>query len=79
LDVQIGVVKSSSIYAVSIKIALFQDVLIVRDSKTRVIASTWDKSSVKIVGANNVATGVRDSVKDHVDEFINDYLSVNPK
>ena len=40
---------------------------------------TWDTSNLKIVGKNVFKELVRKEIKVLVDEFLNDYLSVNPK
>ena len=68
----------SNIYAVNISIEFLQKVYLGRDLKIVTVGITWSKSFMGTVGASNV-NDIRDSVKDKVDEFINDYLSVNPK
>jgi hypothetical protein len=42
------------------------------------MASIWQKAFTGLVGANNVSL-VRNDVKDLVDEFLNDWLAVNPR
>ena len=66
------------IYTFSINIQLRQLVFLARDLDTRIFACTWIKGTIGTIGANNVVD-IRDYVKDNVDNFINDYLSVNPK
>lgn len=41
-------------------------------------AATWNSSWTGSVGRDN-SSAIRDRVKDTVDEFINAYLSVNPR
>jgi hypothetical protein len=66
------------IAAVAVEVQFRQEVLLCRDLKTRVNAPTWGKGSASVVGRGNLKD-VREGVKDLVDEFINDYLAVNPK
>ena len=54
---------------------LHQYVILARDESIRTMAATW---IVGFAGTSNLQQ-IRDSIKDLVDEFINDYLSVNPK
>jgi len=42
-------------------------------------AATWNKEKIAMVGRFNVQNAIRTTVKDLMDGFINDYLSVNPK
>ena len=62
-----------------IDVELTQRVLLDRDRSIIGIASTWSVGSVGRVGKENVRKFVRDAIKDRVDEFINAYLSVNPR
>jgi len=79
LYVKVSARKWESIYSCSTDVELHQDVYLVRDSSIRVFgAITWYKSSFGLIGEMKVYQ-IRDSIKDYVDEFINDYLSVNPK
>ena len=61
--------------AYSIDLALKQEVCLVRNPGRCVLAPTW---SVGAVGRGDLQH-VRDSAKDLVDQFINAWLSVNPK
>jgi hypothetical protein len=66
-------------YAYSIRVELNQDVRLDRDPSIRIIgATTWSVAGVGTVGRDNLRD-IRNSTKDRVDEFINAYLSVNPK
>jgi len=59
----------------SIELALQQLVLLRRDASVVTTATTW---SVASTGQGRVQD-VRDGLKNHVDKFINAWLSVNPK
>ena len=81
LYVNVNSYKDSTIqtYVFSISVELKQDVILMRYLQTVVYgATTWYTSRVGIVRAQMV-DDIRDFVKDDVDKFINDYLSVNPR
>ena len=62
----------------ALNIFLQQTVYLERHLKGHPSAMTWWNGSVGAVG-KNWASKIRDSIKDKIDRFINDYLSVNPK
>jgi hypothetical protein len=64
--------------AYSISLKLMQNVFLARDRTKSCLASTWDRNWTGSVGVNKIET-LRESVKDSVDMFINDYLAANPK
>ena len=72
------------LYAYRIDVELNQEVILVRDPSikatgtTYLSSATWDVRSFGTVGAN-ILRNLREAVKDHVDQFINAYLSVNPR
>ena len=68
------VVNSSK--AVSIIVELQQNVTLERNGQRAVGATTWDAGAV---GVNLTAEDIRDKIKDLVDQFLNAWLSVNPK
>lgn len=70
--------RSGGLWAFRIDVGLEQAVRLARDPKAQGFAVTWRLGSFGTVGADKVR-GVRDIVKDLVDEFVNAYLSVNPK
>jgi hypothetical protein len=74
LYVQVSVTDSA--HAASVDVQLNQDVLMVRNDQFVYGATTWN---VGTTISNPNVQGIRDSVKDRVDEFLNDWLSVNPK
>ena len=66
------------IMAVSIQVELQQHVSLERDPTIHCVAATWKTAGVGTVSRSKLGQ-VRDSVKDLVARFINDYLAVNPK
>ena len=69
----------SGFYSLCIDLSLNQNVRLVRNFQLVQSVSTWSMGSVMTGGENRLRQAVRDSVKDRVDEFINAFLSVNPK
>jgi hypothetical protein len=81
LYVQVTLVRGTanqSQYAYSCRISLEQPVT-VKANEILVLASTWSRGTVGMVGSQRMSRVVRDEVADEVDEFANDFLSVNPK
>jgi hypothetical protein len=72
-----AVPRGNGLYAYSITVELSQIVSSVVTNQ-RFWASTWRSGVTGSVGALHL-TSVRDSVKKHVDRFINDWLAVNGK
>jgi len=64
------------VHAIVIEVELYQPVQLLRDSNVKPLASTW---STTFWGFMSSERSIRESVADQVDEFINAYLSVNPK
>ncbi len=79
INVNTVVQEALPIAAVAVQVQFLQDVLLYRDLKTRVTATTWSKGINGLVGVNQLRDFSRENVKDLVDKFINDYLAVNPK
>lgn len=69
---------SEGLYAVFVRVTLTQQVLLLRDPKVRVPASTWGSTGVIGGVGESRLREIRDAVADEVDEFINAYLAVNP-
>ena len=67
--------QHGEIAAYGTRLHLWQGVRLIREPSITAFASTW---SVSGVGYGKLS-GVRNSVKDLVDQFINAWLSVNPK
>ena len=66
------------IAAVAVEVEFRQVVLLYRDLKTRTMGTTWSNGTSGLFHVTTLKK-VRETVKDLVDEFINDYLAVNPK
>jgi len=62
----------------ALNIFLEQTAYLSQNSNIHPSAMTWWSGSVGAVG-KNWASKIRDSIKEKIDKFINDYLSVNPK
>jgi hypothetical protein len=62
--------------AASIEVELVQSALLQRNNLFAPSVTTWDKLHVL---SYPTSQGIRDAVKDDVDKFLNDWLSVNPK
>jgi hypothetical protein len=61
--------------AAIIEVQLLQNAVLERNGQVALGVITWDRADVV---ANPTAQSIRDRVKDRVDEFLNDWLSVNP-
>jgi len=80
LHISVNVFPSTSaIWPDTILVELRQSVSLTRDPSITVpLAATWDVGVFGEVPKLNVRD-LRNSVKDIVDQFINDYLTANPK
>ncbi len=72
-------VSDIKLYAVNLDIALMQMVDLRRDGSIGLFATTWSTSFVGSVGKSYFRQDIRERVRDYVNAFINDYLTVNPK
>ena len=70
--------KTYGLYAYSIEVCLNQLVTLLRNQAIQEFAETWETREVGTVGKEQIAT-VRESVAAHVNIFIRDYFSVNPR
>ncbi len=75
LYINVNVLPSPSRTA-SISVELHQNTLLERNGERAIGVTTWDRGTLI---SNPNAQGIRNSIKDKVDEFLNDWLSVNPK
>lgn len=66
------------LYGYSISVELREKVILARNRSIETYAATWSKGVVGTVGADKLRS-VREGVGDLVDEFINDYLAMNPR
>jgi hypothetical protein len=81
LYVHVGLMKDrelDGLYVIYYDVSFHQLVFVVPTDVYSVVP-TWSASSFGDVGGYNLAPTVRSTVADLVDEFINAYLSVNPK
>ena len=80
LYVNVDTVKSDNgqTYAYNILVQYMQPVVLARDPKASIFATTWETGGVHMVAANRLRE-VRRFVADYVDQFINAYLEQNPK
>jgi hypothetical protein len=70
--------KSYGLYAYAIEVCLNQVVTLLRAHDIQEFAETWETREVGTVGKEQLAT-VRESVAAHVNIFIQDYFTVNPR
>lgn len=70
---------SEDIFAVAIECKVRESVVLARDPSILGIATTWEKSQSGAVRSVDLVSEVRGTVKDLVEIFINDFLSVNPR
>ncbi len=70
-------IQKMEIVAFSVSVELQQFVELIRNNRT-LSSNTWSAISVGSTGTLNLSF-IRNHIKDKVDIFINDWLSVNPK
>jgi len=71
--------SSEGFYVYNIKVDLRQLVDLRRNRSIGNFATTWNREHVAGVGKSYFKQDVREKVRDYVNIFINDYLTVNPK
>lgn len=71
-------VKPIPVFVVATRVELMQGVRLDREPKTLTVAATWDVSGGNTFLQSDIR-GVRNDIKDYVDEFINVYLAANPR
>lgn len=70
----------SRFHVYTINLELKQDAALRRNPQIIAFyATTWDKRSLNLISSDNYANNVRSTLSKLLDEFLNDYLSVNPK
>lgn len=67
-----------TLYFYSLNVSLEQMVKPKRNPSLELYAPTWQSRETG-AGGRNKLNSIRDTVRDQVDKFINDYLTVNPK
>jgi hypothetical protein len=87
LDVSITAIVSGSpdeenlvsAAATMISVEMRQRVILERDPAILYpMATTWERGLVQISTVKDISEGVKQGIKDFVDEFCNDYLAANP-
>jgi hypothetical protein len=76
LQLTVGSLPMLSGFYYNINVNLRQQVILKRSSRS-LYGTTWDTNYAGFV-SRSVASSIRDAIKARVDEFVNDYLSVNP-
>jgi serine/threonine protein kinase len=79
ISVQPLKLEGLSHYLYSVKAELNQAASLVRDAAIFLPVRTWHSELVGIVETDKLNQVIRDAVSDLADEFVNAYLSVNPK
>jgi hypothetical protein len=69
---------TDNIEAAHIDVFLCQGAILERNGQVAPITVTWFTGQLSVLGTNAAET-LRDETKDLIDEFLNDWLSVNPK
>jgi hypothetical protein len=74
-----GYVEEIGLVVYNIEVELRQTVILKRNRSIEAVgATTWKTGTIGTVGLDKSSASIRNAVKDHVDGFINAYLSVNP-
>lgn len=68
----------SVLYAVDISIWLMQQVILLGNPSITTSATTWFTGGTGVIGCNKLRD-IEEFLKGFVDQFINDYLTANPK
>lgn len=75
LYISIDSVESKiGLYAISVQVMFYQEMIPPRDTSIQVSASTWRTGSIMLLGKASLED-IRNSIKDHVEEFANDFLA----
>jgi len=78
VNVSVDKPGDSPIFYYSIRIEFWQIVYLEQKPILRLFAPTWQTSRIGSSGKYHAPEEIRNRVKDELDKFINDYLSVNP-
>ena len=74
---QISKLLKSKFFFVTIRLQIIQGVSLLRNSTMSFSATTWETDYHFTVGEEKLEKSVKDSLKNLVDKFLNDYLAVN--
>ena len=85
-NINLQILQDISLTITDVSLQLNQEMYLRRDSDKlklmnlpNAVGTTWKRGSIGSAGNNKIKNGIRESVKDYTDEFINDYLTANPK
>lgn len=79
LYVNINTSHGSGIFAYNITVSVDQLVSLERNPNLKFFATTWNEGMLGSTWERYLEIRVRNTIKDLIDEFLNDYLAVNPK
>ena len=80
LYINVNSVKNDTpMHAICIEVSLKQRVLLERDLSIKTLATTWSSDEVTLEAAPRISSDVRNLVLEHVDKFLDAYLSANRK
>ncbi len=79
LYINVNSVKNDTSMAICIEVSLKQRVLLERDLSIKTLATTWSSDEVTLEAAPRISSDVRNLVLEHVDKFLDAYLSANRK
>ena len=71
-------VRETGLYIFHLEVAIMQDAVITANGEDSLL-TTWSASVLGTVGRVNMSRRVREDIGDLVDQFLNAYLSVNPR
>jgi hypothetical protein len=69
--------RSLSLFVYNVDVSFQQEGLIMNG--TQLPVTTWHRGTIGYAGMNEFRDEARSAIRDLVDKFLNDYLSVNPK
>ena len=69
--------RKTGLIIYGVRTDLLQEVTLKRNPNIQITAITWSRETIGTVGEVKISQ-IRTLLKDLIDEFINDYLSVNP-
>ena len=72
VDASILQPESIDIFVYSLFVTLFQPVTLRRDSSISTTGATWGQREMGVVGKDRARNGIRESIRDLVDKFLND-------
>ena len=71
-----GTLGNIVVYSIDVKV---KEAVLTTFGEKLVLGTVWSKNIFGTVGAANTGEALRNSESDAVDEFVNDWLTVNPK